>query len=111
MHTIEAKAAELRQSVESSTEGFGFDISVWITLITAVMQMLADCKKKPADLPKLAKNPGVRGRLRLRQIVRNTARVAVPDEPLAVVVAEVLRLGKETTAAEAKKLFAEAAKA
>lgn len=117
MPMIEDKAAAVRAKIAPDPSLAGFDPMMIIAIIQMVMQMLMDCGKSAAQAVRLAKKPGVVGRLRLRQIVRHAARhpagrvLALADEPAAAVVAAVLEVGTETTAAEFRKMFAEAKKA
>jgi len=114
VETIRAKAAELKQAVggdetQEAGPARAIDLGVWVALISAVLQAFQDCKKKPAALPQAARRPGLAGRLRLRQIVRNTtAHADLNDETVRAVVRHCLAVGAATTEREAAAMFREA---
>lgn len=119
MSLLEEKALSLQNRVEAGLSAankrdfwLGFDPTIWVSLILAVIQMFQDCKKKPDEVVKLARKPTVMARMRLRLMVRLAVR---DDDQFASTVTEVVQAlldeGRATTAAEFKRLMAEAKKA
>ena len=112
MSMIETKAAAVRDEVVPALGPVAqFDpamIAVIVEVVVAVIKMIRDCKKQPADVAGIAEAPGLFGRLRLRRAIRRSLG-AGDEEFVAVGVIEdaVLKVGAATTAEEAAMMFAE----
>jgi hypothetical protein len=112
MSMIEKKAAAIRDDVVPALGPVAqFDpamIALIVQVVTAVIKMIQDCQKQPADVPEIAKDPGLFGRMRLRRAIRRSLDVG-EGEGIAVglIEAAVFKVGAATTAEEAAAMFAE----
>jgi hypothetical protein len=112
MSMIEAKAAAVRDEVVPALGPVAqFDpamIALIVQVVTAVIKMIQDCKKQPADVPEIAKDPGLFGRMRLRRAIRRALDTGDSEGTTVGVIEDaVLNVGAATTAEEAAMMFAE----
>jgi hypothetical protein len=112
MSVIEDKAQKVARKLEPVDPGFAFDPAMILVIAQVVMEVIKAiqaCKKPPAELPAMAKRPGVLGRWHVRRAIQKEMK----DKELRGMVGPrmvnaVLDVGSETTEEEAKAMFAEA---
>lgn len=100
-----AKAKAIAGDAEAVSGGYGFDPTIIIAIIMAIIEMLAACKKSPEDAAREARRPG---RL-ARAAVKRECRKAVGDRDRADLLAEAVLSHAETfTVADVSDMMAEA---
>lgn len=78
-----AYAAKAIAADAAVVAGVGFDPTIVIAIITAVMQLLANCKKAEADAVETFRSPGLLARAALRRECRDRTRSAREAQTLA----------------------------
>ena len=89
----------------SGAAGVGFDPSIIIAIITAIIQALGGCKKTPAQAASAMRNPNLLARF----VVRRECRRHVDDrDECDCLVEAVLDAGSTIDADQAKAMLSEA---
>ncbi len=102
---IDKKAAEIANELkQADLVKAGFDPTVVIAIITAIIQIFKKCPLTPQQAERKAATPGLLGRLKLRRLI---AQYASDDEDAEALFAAFLESGEKLTSGDVATLYTE----
>ncbi len=102
---IDKKAAEIANELkQADLVKAGFDPSIVIAIITAIIQLFKTCPLTPQQAERRAATPVLLGRLKLRRLI---AQHASDSEDAEALFAAFLESGEKLTASDLTTLFTE----
>ncbi len=105
MHLLNQKANEVIESMNQvKAQPVGFDPSALIAIITTIIQLFQGCNKSPQAAERIAANPGLLHRLKLRRLIREHVHDRDDEE---VIFAALSDAGEKLTSGEIATLYTE----